>query len=58
VRTEILDTYGDQFRDVLNAVSAKLTTEELTALNKRVEIDGEDPDVVAADWLASFGLGS
>jgi len=57
VRTEIVDAYGDRFENVLNAVSAKLTTEELIALNKRVEIDGEDPDNVAADWLTTNGLG-
>lgn len=56
VRTEILDAYGDRFSDVLNAVSAKLTTTELTALNKRVEIDGDDPDRVASEWLAEHGL--
>jgi osmoprotectant transport system substrate-binding protein len=56
IRTEILDAYGDRISDVLNAVSANLTTVELTALNKRVEIDGEDPDKVAADWLSSNGL--
>ena len=56
VRTEILDAYGDRVSDVLNAVSAKLTTVELTALNKRVEIDGDDPDKVAAEWLASNGI--
>ena len=51
VRTEILDAYGDRFEDVLRAVSVALTTEELIALNKAVEVDGEDPDKVAATWL-------
>ena len=51
VRDEIIDAYGDGFRTVLNAVSAALTTEQLVELNKRVEIDGEDPDKVAASWL-------
>jgi osmoprotectant transport system substrate-binding protein len=51
VRTEIVDAYGNRFKDVLNAVSSALTTEELIALNKRVEIDGEDPDKVATSWL-------
>jgi len=51
VRDEIIDAYGDGFRTVLNAVSAALTTEQLIELNKRVEIDGEDPDKVAASWL-------
>jgi osmoprotectant transport system substrate-binding protein len=57
VRTEILDAYGDRFADVLNAVSSALTTTELIALNKAVEVDGEDPDKVASDWLDAMGLG-
>ena len=56
VRTEILDFYGDRFANVLNAVSSVLTTTELIALNKAVEVDGEDPDKVAADWLDAQGL--
>ena len=51
VRTEIIDAYGERFQDVLRAVSVALTTEELIALNKAVEVDGEDPDKVAATWL-------
>ena len=56
VRTEILDAYGDRFANVLNAVSSVLTTTELIALNKAVEVDGEDPDKVATDWLDAQGL--
>jgi osmoprotectant transport system substrate-binding protein len=56
VRNAIIDAYGDRVRSALNAVSAQLTTEELIALNKRVEIDGEDPDQVATDWLAAKGI--
>jgi osmoprotectant transport system substrate-binding protein len=51
VRTEIVDAYGERFESTLKAVSTALTTEELIALNKRVEIDGEDPDKVATSWL-------
>lgn len=56
IRTAIVDAYGDRVRNALNAVSEALTTEELIALNKRVEIDGEDPDAVATDWLAAKGI--
>ena len=42
--------------DVVNAVSAALTTEELTELNRRVIIDREDPEDVAADFLEEKGL--
>lgn len=40
----------------LAAVQAALTTADMTALNKRVDADREDPDQVAADWLESKGL--
>ncbi|GAB3207999.1 glycine betaine ABC transporter substrate-binding protein [Marinactinospora thermotolerans] len=50
------DALDDTARAALNAVSAELTTETLTELNRRVSVDHEDPDAVAADWLASVGL--
>ncbi len=42
--------------DAINAVQKALTTEELTALNKSVDADNQDPNQVAADWLKSKGL--
>jgi len=42
--------------DVVNAVSAALTTEELTELNRRVVLDKEDPEDVAKDFLEDKGL--
>ena len=56
VRNEIVDAYGDEFEDAVNAVTGKLTTEGLTDLNKLVEVDKDDPDAVAADWLKQEGL--
>lgn len=52
---ELADAYGDDLRDLLNEVSSKLTTADLTAMNKRFEIDNEDADEIAADWLADNG---
>jgi osmoprotectant transport system substrate-binding protein len=40
----------------LDAVQKALTTEELTALNKKVDVDKEDADDVAGEWLKSKGL--
>ena len=37
-------------------MSAALTTEELIEMNRRIEIDNDDPDVVAQDWLSEQGL--
>jgi osmoprotectant transport system substrate-binding protein len=40
----------------LDAVQAALTTEDLIALNSKVDDDRQDPDQVAKDWLTSKGL--
>ena len=40
----------------LEAVQAALTTDDLTALNKKVDTDRMDPDQVAEEWLKSKGL--
>ena len=40
----------------INAVQSTLTTADLTALNKKVDVDHEDPNQVAGDWLKSKGL--
>ena len=46
----------DQVKQALNAISAKITTEELTNLNKLVDVDKQDPEKVANDWLTQQGL--
>jgi osmoprotectant transport system substrate-binding protein len=56
VRSEIIEAYGDKFAETLQKVSSKLTTAELTAMNKLVGIDGQDPEQVATDWLAANGI--
>jgi osmoprotectant transport system substrate-binding protein len=53
VRTEVLD---DTIEERLNAVSAALDSQTMLELNGRVEIDGEDPADVAADFLEQEGL--
>ena len=45
-----------KIEDALNKLSATLTTEDLKKLNKRVEVDKEDPEVVAKDYLKQKGL--
>ncbi|HEX6947194.1 MAG TPA: ABC transporter substrate-binding protein [Acidimicrobiia bacterium] len=52
---ELLDAYGDELRNLLDEISSKLTTADLTAMNKRFDIDQEDADDIAADWLADNG---
>ena len=45
-----------KIEDALNRLSATLTTEDLKKLNKRVEVDKEDPEDVAKDYLQQKGL--
>ncbi|MCO6007597.1 ABC transporter substrate-binding protein [Actinoallomurus purpureus] len=41
----------------LDAVAAKLTTQDLLDMNKQVSVDKKDAEEVAADWLKKAGLG-
>lgn len=56
ITTELDEAYGDTLADVLDDVSDKLTTADLTAMNKRFDIDNEDVDAIAADWLSDNGF--
>ncbi|MBO3746392.1 ABC transporter substrate-binding protein [Streptosporangiaceae bacterium NEAU-GS5] len=47
---------SDTVTQTLNAVSAKLDTNILVGLMKRIAIDKEDPPAVAKDWLTEAGL--
>ncbi|MEE8330781.1 MAG: ABC transporter substrate-binding protein [Acidimicrobiia bacterium] len=58
IRQEILDAYGDDLSDLLNDVSAKITTAELTEMNRRFGADLIDADVVAKEWLDANGFGA
>jgi osmoprotectant transport system substrate-binding protein len=53
VRTDKLD---DTITSVLNDIDAKLTTKDLQDLNKRADIDKEDPDALAEEWLKDHGF--
>lgn len=50
------DAVNDKAKEALNAVSAKLTTEDLLEMMKKLVNDKEDADAVAEDWLTSTGL--
>lgn len=56
VRQEIVDAYGDDFVELVNSVSAEITTEELQELNRRYGIEAEDADVLAREWLEDNGF--
>lgn len=55
ITDEISDAYGDDLADIINEVSAAITTAELSELNRRFN-SGEDPDVLALDWLEANGF--
>ena len=57
IRQEILDAYGDDLEDLINDISSKITTEELTEMNRRFGFDRIDADVVAKEWLDANGFG-
>ena len=56
VSQEVIDAYGDDLTNLLNDISAKITTEVLLDLNGRVELDAQDPDEVATAWLTENGF--
>jgi len=50
-----LDKYPE-IADVLGEVSPLLTTEEMQKLNAQADVDGDDPEDIATDWLTEQGL--
>lgn len=53
VGKKVLAAEGPQFAQTLNAVSAKLTDQAMQAMNGAVDIDHQDPAVVASRFLAA-----
>lgn len=56
VSDELVDAYGDDFTARVDEVSAALTTENVTELNKRFDIDKEDAADIATSFLEDNGL--
>jgi osmoprotectant transport system substrate-binding protein len=50
------DATNPQIEALLDALSAALTTEELSELNKLVDVDKEDPADAATTWLEENGF--
>jgi osmoprotectant transport system substrate-binding protein len=53
IRTEVLN---DEVTELLNGVSAAMTTEGMLELVGRVQVDQEDVEAVATDFLTAEGL--
>jgi osmoprotectant transport system substrate-binding protein len=56
LREATADRYGPRLLAVLGAVSARLTTAALSALDAAVELHGQAARVVAGRWLRAQGL--
>ncbi len=58
VRNDFLDKVSDadNFKALLDAASALMTTEELTTLGVAIAVDQREVDEVAKEWLTSKGL--
>lgn len=50
------DVLTDEIRELLDGIAAVLTTEDLTELNRQVDVEGEEPADVAEGYLREQGL--
>lgn len=55
LRQETLEQYP-AIKEIVAPISERLTTQVVTELNGRIDLDGENPEDVAEDWLESEGL--
>ena len=56
MRTEAYEASSEPLEELFGEISAELTDDKLTELNARVDVDGEDPKDVAADFLSEIGI--
>jgi osmoprotectant transport system substrate-binding protein len=56
VRTELVDRWGPPLVDLLDAVSARLSTDELRAMNRQLQSPDGSASAIASEWLAAEGL--
>ena len=56
VDQEVVDALGDDFVEVVDAVTEKLTDEAIIAMNSAVAIDQQEPAAVAQQFLEENGL--
>jgi len=45
-----------EITDLWNSISSKLTTADLVAMNKKADVDKQDPDALADQWLRDHGF--
>ena len=56
VREDLLSKAPADFRTLIDGLAPKLTTETLTELNRKADVDRQDPKRVAGDWLKENSL--
>jgi osmoprotectant transport system substrate-binding protein len=56
IRRELIDAYGDDLVARINEISASITKEGLTELNRQFTIEQRDAVAIATDWLKEMGL--
>ncbi|WP_205543963.1 glycine betaine ABC transporter substrate-binding protein [Rubrobacter indicoceani] len=56
VRSETYEQYGEQLDTLFTPIAEALTDEEMSAMNARVDVDGELPEDVADEWLEENGF--
>jgi osmoprotectant transport system substrate-binding protein len=56
MRTDVYEENAEAYETLFGAIAEELTTERATALNSQVDIDGESPDDVAAEFLVEAGI--
>jgi osmoprotectant transport system substrate-binding protein len=56
VRQDVVDALGAGFVDLIDSVSAEITTSGLTELNRQQSVEGDDPAQIAAGWLQENGF--
>jgi osmoprotectant transport system substrate-binding protein len=55
VATDLLESHPE-LGEIFAQLNPKITNDVILALNARVDTDGEDPALVARDWLVKEGL--
>ena len=53
---DLVEAYGDDLTALLEQISSELTTDDLVEMNKRYDVDKDDAEDIAADWLADHGF--
>jgi osmoprotectant transport system substrate-binding protein len=55
INSETLEQYP-RLKDIFERVSAALSTETMQTLNRKVDVDGQEPADVAAEWMLDKGF--